>query len=41
MQGIPSELNLLSLTQTYGAPLYVYDGNKIIHQYNRLKQAFK
>lgn len=40
MQSITSELNLLSLAHTYGAPLYVYDGNKIISQYKRLKDAF-
>lgn len=31
---------LLEAAQTYGCPLYVYDGNKIESQYNRLTQAF-
>ena len=32
--------NLLSLVEKYGAPLYVYDANKIESQYNRMKNAF-
>ncbi|NND64024.1 MAG: diaminopimelate decarboxylase [Flavobacteriaceae bacterium] len=33
--------DLLKLAEEYGSPLYVYDGNKIEFQYNRLKAAFK
>lgn len=29
------------LTRTYGSPLFVYDGNHIEAQYDKLKQAFK
>jgi diaminopimelate decarboxylase len=32
--------HLLSLVEKYGAPLYVYDANKIESQYNRMKNAF-
>ncbi len=35
------ENNYLRLTQTYQTPLYVYDGNVIINQYNAFKNAFK
>jgi len=31
---------LVSLTEKYGSPLYVYDAEKIISQYNRLTNAF-
>ena len=31
---------LQTLTQKYGSPLYVYDTEKITHQYNRLINAF-
>ncbi|WP_139958261.1 diaminopimelate decarboxylase [Flavicella sediminum] len=31
---------LLSLVEKYGAPIYVYDANKIESQYNRMKNAF-
>jgi len=31
---------LLSLAAKYGSPLYVYDAEKIIFQFNRLKDAF-
>ena len=31
---------LLSLVEKYGAPLYVYDANKIESQYNRMMNAF-
>lgn len=31
---------LLSLVQKYGAPLYIYDANKIESQYNRMINAF-
>jgi diaminopimelate decarboxylase len=33
-------LDLKSLTSEFGSPLYVYDGNKITSQLNRLKSAF-
>jgi len=31
---------LISLTEKYESPLYVYDAEKIIHQYQRLSNAF-
>ena len=31
---------LISLTKKYESPLYVYDAEKIISQYNRLTNAF-
>jgi diaminopimelate decarboxylase len=31
---------LVSLTEKYGSPLYVYDAEKIITQYNRITNAF-
>ena len=31
---------LLSLSEKYGSPLYVYDADKIISQYNRIVNAF-
>ena len=31
---------LVSLTEKYGSPLYVYDAEKIISQYNRITEAF-
>lgn len=31
---------LLALSEKYGSPLYVYDADKIISQYNRLTDAF-
>jgi diaminopimelate decarboxylase len=31
---------LLALTEKYGSPLYVYHGEKIISQYNRITNAF-
>jgi diaminopimelate decarboxylase len=34
------EIDLASLTNEFGSPLYVYDGNKIIEQLTRLKKAF-
>ncbi|MGB0432100.1 MAG: diaminopimelate decarboxylase [Bacteroidia bacterium] len=34
-------VDLLEVTEQFGTPLYVYNGNKIKQQYNRLKQAFK
>ncbi|MBI1182890.1 diaminopimelate decarboxylase [bacterium] len=34
-------VDLLKVGEQFGTPLYVYDGNKIIDQYNKLKQAFK
>ena len=33
-------VSLEKLCQEHGTPLYVYDGAKIIHQYNTLKSAF-
>lgn len=41
---IPFYMNskdLLQLTEEFGAPLYVYDADKIISQYNKLTNAFK
>jgi diaminopimelate decarboxylase len=32
--------DLLKITQNYGAPVYVYDSEKIISQFNRLTKAF-
>jgi len=32
---------LLNIAETFGSPVYVYDSEKIIQQYNRLKNAFK
>jgi diaminopimelate decarboxylase len=32
--------DLLQLAETFGAPLYVYDAEKIASQYNRLTKAF-
>lgn len=31
---------LLKIVESYGAPVFVYDANKIIHQYQRLQSAF-
>ena len=31
---------LVSLSEKYGSPLYVYDAEKIISQYNRITDAF-
>ena len=31
---------LLQIAEKFGSPIYVYDSNKIISQYNRLKNAF-
>lgn len=36
-----SGINLIEISNQFGAPVYVYDGNKIIEQYNRLINAFK
>ena len=36
MQGV----DLLSLTEAHGTPLYVYDGQKITEQYHRLRDSF-
>jgi diaminopimelate decarboxylase len=33
-------LDLVELSQEFGSPLYVYDGNKIINQLQNLKNAF-
>lgn len=35
-----SNSKLIDLSQKYGIPLYVYDGDKIQSQYNRFKQSF-
>jgi diaminopimelate decarboxylase len=32
--------DLLQLTEQFGSPIYVYDGDKIKSQYNRLTKAF-
>lgn len=32
---------LISLTEKYESPLYVYDADKIISQYKRLTDAFQ
>jgi diaminopimelate decarboxylase len=34
------DVDLVSLTKEFGSPLYVYDGEKIIHQLKTLKMAF-
>lgn len=34
------EVSLLDLASKYGTPLYVYDGNKIVSQYERFKDSF-
>jgi diaminopimelate decarboxylase len=31
---------LKDIAKEFGAPVYVYDGNTIVNQYNTLKQAF-
>ena len=36
----PGGVSLLDLANEFGAPLYVYDGNKMISQYARLRNAF-
>ena len=33
--------DLLNIAKTYGDPVYVYDSEKIVKQYNRLTNAFK
>ena len=33
--------DLLNIAKTYGDPVYVYDSEKIIAQFNRLTSAFK
>ena len=33
--------DLLKLVKKYDSPLYVYDGNVIVQQYERLHEAFK
>ena len=35
-----SNKDLLAITETYGAPVYVYDADKIMGQFKRLTQAF-
>lgn len=34
------DVDLLELAQSFGTPLYVYDGEKIVHQLKTLKTAF-
>ena len=34
-------LSVLEISHEFGTPLYVYDGEKILFQYQRLKNAFK
>ena len=33
--------DLINITREFGSPVYVYDSEKIISQYNRLRNAFK
>lgn len=35
-----NQQQLLSITKEFGTPVYVYDADKIITQYNKLKKAF-
>lgn len=35
-----NEQDLIKVTKDFGSPVYVYDAEKIISQYNRLKNAF-
>lgn len=37
---IIQQQNIQQVMQQYGSPLYVYNGNKIVEQYNRLVNAF-
>jgi len=34
-------VNVLEIAETYGSPLFVYDSNKIISQYQKMKQALR
>ena len=34
-------VKLLDVAEEFGTPVYVYDANKIVEKYNKLKQAFK
>ncbi|PIF00264.1 MAG: diaminopimelate decarboxylase [Maribacter sp.] len=34
-------VDLLKIAKTYGAPVYIYDSEKIVSQFNRLTNAFK
>ena len=36
-----SGMSLIEVAEKFGAPVYVYDANTIIHQYNKLINAFK
>jgi diaminopimelate decarboxylase len=36
----PGGVSLLSVAEQFGTPVYVYDGNKIVEQYHKLKSAF-
>ncbi|MSQ79231.1 MAG: diaminopimelate decarboxylase, partial [Flavobacteriaceae bacterium] len=37
---MPSNQQLLEAAEQFGTPLYVYDADKIISQYHRLRDAF-
>src|ERR1700690_635841 len=41
MSEIPDYSMLLKIAGEFGTPVYVYDADKIISQYKRLKQAFE
>ncbi len=41
MKTSPDRNRLLKLTEEYGTPLYVYDGDIIERQYKKLVSAFK
>lgn len=40
-QAFVNNVRLTDLCEKYGTPLYVYDGNKIVEQYKRMKNAIK
>jgi len=40
-QALVNNVRLTDLCEKYGTPLYVYDGNKIVEQYKRMKSAIK
>jgi len=40
-QALVNNVRLTDLCEKYGTPLYVYDGNKIVEQYKRMKNAIK
>jgi diaminopimelate decarboxylase len=39
-QQLEAPLTLTGIAEKFGTPLYVYDGNKILEQYKKLKNAF-